>query len=179
MKKCVFLDRDGTINVEKNYLHKAEDFEWEYKAKEAIKAIKDKGYIVIVVTNQSGIARGYYDEKAVEKLHEYMNEELKKIDSKIDAFYYCPHHPKGIGDYGKECDCRKPELGMFNKAHRDFKIDFKNSYMVGDKQSDLLAAKRLKMKPVLVETGHGLSEKDKIEFDVDVYKNLYEFVENL
>lgn len=179
MKKCVFLDRDGTINVEKDYLHKIEDFEWEYRAKEAIKIIKNKGYIVIVVTNQSGVARGYYDEEAVKKLHKYMNEELKVCQSEIDAFYYCPHHKDGVGKYKKNCDCRKPELGMFEEAFKEFDIDLGKSYIVGDKRSDLIAGQRLKMSSVLVETGHGLIEKEKLDFKVRIYKNLYDFAKDL
>ena len=179
MKKCIFLDRDGTINVEKDYLHKVKDFEWEEKAKEAIKILKEKGFMVVVVTNQSGVGRGYYGEKDVEKLHEYMDEELDKIGTAVDGYYFCPHHPKGVGEYKKKCNCRKPNTGMFEQAKIDFDIDFEQSYMVGDKRSDLSAANRLQIKAILVETGYGEKEKNNIDFDFKIYKNLFEFAESL
>ncbi|MEG0729906.1 MAG: HAD family hydrolase [Cetobacterium sp.] len=113
MKKTIFLDRDGTINVEKNYLHKIEDFEFENRAIEALKILSDLGYQLIVVTNQSGIARGYYGEEDLEKLNNYMMEELKKNGVEITACYFCPHHlEKGVGRYKVECECRKPNPGM-------------------------------------------------------------------
>ncbi|MBQ7477711.1 MAG: HAD-IIIA family hydrolase, partial [Selenomonadaceae bacterium] len=94
-KKAVFFDRDGTLNVDTDYLYKIEEFRWEEDAVEAIRYCNDKGWLVIVVTNQSGVARGYYTEADVERLHAWMNEDLQKHGAHIDAFYYCPHHPKG------------------------------------------------------------------------------------
>ena len=109
-KKTVFLDRDGTINVEKNYLYRPEEFEFIPKAPEAIAMLNQAGYQVIVISNQAGVARGYYTENDVETLHNYVNEQLKKWNAHIDAFYYCPHHPDaGIGKYKVKCHCRKPE----------------------------------------------------------------------
>lgn len=141
MNKAVFLDRDGTINVDKNYVHKIEDFEFIHGVKEAIKAMNDKGYLVIVVTNQAGIARGYYTEEDMIILHNHINDELKKSGAHIDAFYHCPHHPEhGIGKYRKECDCRKPNSGMFEKAIEDYNIDIAQSFMIGDKTWDVEAA---------------------------------------
>ena len=163
MNKVVFLDRDGTINVEVDYLHKKEDFKFEENADKAIKIINDLGYKVIVVTNQSGIARGYYTENDLKTLHVYLDEELNKIGAKVDAYYYCPHHPNAkLDEYKIDCECRKPEIGMFMEAAKDFSIDFSKSIIVG-------------MKTVLVETGHGTEEKDRIYFKTDIYKNLYEF----
>lgn len=180
MKKCIFLDRDGNINVEKEYLHKIEDFEFEIGAKEAIKIFKELGYLVVVVTNQSGIARGYYGEDDVENLHSYINNELGKIGAEVDAFYYCPHHPtKGIGEYLKDCACRKPELGMFELARKSLDIDYRDSIIVGDKMSDVEAGLRLGMRPVLVRTGHGLEEEKKGYFDFETYDSLYQFAEKL
>lgn len=179
-KKCIFLDRDGNINVEKDYLHKAEDFEFEYKADQAIKILTDKGYLLIVVTNQSGVARGYYKESDVIKLHKYVDTKIEELGGKIAAYYYCPHHPeKGVGKYKVECDCRKPQIGMFLKADKEFDIDFENSFIVGDKVSDLEVAVRLGMQPVLVKTGHGLDEVDKIYFHAKIYNNLYEFAQSI
>lgn len=175
MNKCVFLDRDGTINVEKNYLYKIKEFEWEYKAKEAIALIKEKGYKVIVVTNQSGIARGYYTEKDVIRLHQYLKEELEKVGTSVDDFYFCPHHPEGIGLYGIECDCRKPSTKMFEDAQKIYDIDFSKSYVVGDKKSDVDCAIKLGMVPILVMTGHGKCERKKIHNNISVFDNLYQF----
>ena len=123
-KKTVFLDRDGTINVEKNYLYRLEDFEFIPKAPEAIAMLNKCGYQVIVVSNQAGVARGYYTEDDVKKLHKYINLRLKEYNAHIDAFYYCPHHPdKGFEGEIKElkidCDCRKPKIGMLEKAKKD------------------------------------------------------------
>lgn len=180
MKKCVFLDRDGNINVEKDYLHKVEEFEFIDGAREAIKLFNDLGYLVVVVTNQSGVARGYYDESSVKTLHDYLQKEVEKIGGHIDGFYYCPHHPeKGIGEYKLDCSCRKPEPGMFLKAQKDLDIDFLSSIMVGDKISDIKAGENLGMRSILVRTGHGLEEEKKIKNSCEIYETLYEFAKEL
>ncbi|MBO6304769.1 MAG: HAD family hydrolase [Selenomonadaceae bacterium] len=140
MNKAVFLDRDGTINEDMAYLYKPEDFRWIAGAKEAIKYARDKGYLVIIVTNQSGVARGYFTEDDVKALHNFINDELQKINTKIDAFYYCPHHPKSnIPKYKAECNCRKPKSGMILQAAKDFDIDLSASFIFGDKERDILA----------------------------------------
>lgn len=176
MEKCIFLDRDGNINVEVDYLHKPEDFRFEKNADKAIKIFNDMGYKVIVITNQSGVARGYYTEEDVVKLHEYMDGLLKDIGAKVDAYYYCPHHPeKGIGKYKTDCKCRKPELGMFLQAKEEFDVDFENSMIVGDKLSDVEAGLRLGMKSILVRTGHGKKEEQKVYFNCFIYDSLYDF----
>ncbi|UUV19373.1 D-glycero-beta-D-manno-heptose 1,7-bisphosphate 7-phosphatase [Fusobacteria bacterium ZRK30] len=180
MKKCVFLDRDGNINVEKDYLHKVEEFEFIDGAREAIKIFNDLGYLVVVVTNQSGVARGYYDENSVKTLHDYLQKEVEKIGGHIDGFYYCPHHPeKGIGEYKLNCNCRKPEPGMFLEAQKDLNIDFSSSIMVGDKVSDIKAGENLGMRSILVRTGHGLEEEKKVKNSCEVHENLYEFAKEL
>ncbi len=154
--RAVFLDRDGTINVEKEYLYKVEDFEFIPGAPEAIKSLKDAGFLVIVVSNQSGIGRGYFDEQAVEVLHRHIQEELSGHGTSIDAFYFCPHHPeKGGGDYKIVCDCRKGGPGMLLQAADEYNIDLGNSYMVGDKLADIEAGQRAGCTPVLVLTGYG------------------------
>lgn len=176
MKKCIFLDRDGNVNVEKEYLHKIEDFEFIEGAKEAIKTFNDLGYLVVVVTNQSGVARGYYDEESVRKLHGYLESEVKKIGGYIDGFYYCPHHPeKGIGNYKLDCSCRKPNPGMFLSAKSDLDIDFSKSIMVGDKISDVKAGLNLGMRSILVRTGHGMAEEKKLDFNCEIFDSLEEF----
>ncbi len=176
MKKCVFLDRDGNINVEKDYLYRIEDFEFEPGALEAIKIFKDLGYLVVVVTNQSGIARGYYSEKDLETLHGYLEEKSLESGGCIDGFYYCPHHPeKGMGEYKKECDCRKPGPGMFLEAKKDLNVDFEKSLVIGDKMSDVKAGKDLGMRGILVRTGHGKKEERKAVEGTEVYDSLYDF----
>lgn len=140
-RPAAFLDRDGVLNVDKGYVHRPEDFIWIEGAKEAVKYLNDCGYLVIVVTNQAGVARGYYKEEVVNNLHVWMNEELAKIGAHIDAFYYCPHHPKaGNNHYTMKCDCRKPAPGMLLRAIQDWHIDRVNSFMLGDKEKDLITA---------------------------------------
>ena len=142
-KPAVFFDRDGTLNVDKDYLHKIEDFEWMPEAIEAIKYVREQGYLAIVITNQSGVARGYYPEADILAIHEHMNAELKKHGTCLDGLYYCPHHPDGaVPEYRRECDCRKPKPGLIEQARRDFPIDLGLSYMVGDSQRDLECARR-------------------------------------
>lgn len=155
-RKTVFLDRDGTINVEKNYLYRPEDFEFIDKAPEAIAMLKENGYQVIVITNQAGVARGYYTEEDVRRLHEFINKELEKWNTKIDAFYYCPHHPTaGIGKYLSDCECRKPKTGMLQRASQDFQVDIEKSWMVGDNRGDIEAGNAFGLKTILVRTGYG------------------------
>ncbi len=155
-RKAVFLDRDGTINVEKDYLHKIEDFEFIPGAPETIKRLKDAGFLVIVVSNQSGIGRGYFDSQAVETLHEHIQAKLAEYGTSIDAFYYCPHHPQeGIGAYRVACDCRKGEPGMLLQAAREHDIDLQKSFMIGDKPADIEAGQRAGCQSMLVLTGYG------------------------
>ncbi|HLO27052.1 MAG TPA: D-glycero-beta-D-manno-heptose 1,7-bisphosphate 7-phosphatase [Geobacteraceae bacterium] len=158
-RRAVFLDRDGTINVEKDYLHRTEEFEFIPGAPEAIRLLKDAGFLVIVVTNQSGIGRGYYDEAAVHRLHRFMDDELARHGTAVDAYYICPHHPlHGIDEYRKECGCRKPLPGMLFEASEDFSIDLAASYIVGDKMADVAAGLAAGCRPLLVMTGYGEKE---------------------
>lgn len=128
---------------------------------EAVRLLNEAGYKVIVITNQAGVARGYYTEADVKILHDYMNEVLERDGAHVDAFYYCPHHPEhGIGLYKKKCHCRKPETGMFEMAERDLPegIDKVHSYMIGDKRIDAQAGKNFGVTGVLVGTGYGAKE---------------------
>ncbi|WP_321778888.1 D-glycero-beta-D-manno-heptose 1,7-bisphosphate 7-phosphatase [Sulfurimonas sp.] len=135
MNKALFLDRDGVINIEKDYLYKIEDFEFICGIFELCKYYQNLGYIIIVVTNQSGIAREYYDKNDFNRLTSWMIDEFLKKDIKIKKVYYCPHHPNISGT----CDCRKPKSGMLIEAKNDFDIDLKNSILIGDKERDIEA----------------------------------------
>ncbi len=162
--KVVFLDRDGTINEEVHYLHKPEDLRLLPGVPEAIRMLKKAGFTLIVVTNQAGVARGYYTCRDVEKLHGYLNEQLKKEGGAIDAFYYCPHHPvHGIGEYKVVCRCRKPDIGMFEAAEKDFTVDKAHSYMIGDKELDVQAGRNYGVGSILVGTGYGAELKREAE----------------
>ena len=163
-KPAVFLDRDGTINVEKHYLHKVEDFEFIPGALQAIKTLKNAGYSVVVVTNQSGIARGYFSFDDVTRLHEHIQKELAVAGTAIDAFYLCPHHPeKGLGKFRKECDCRKGKPGLLFQASADLDIDLPRSFMVGDKLADIEAGENAGCQPILVLTGYGRESRLRID----------------
>lgn len=180
-RKTVFLDRDGTINVEKNYLYRPEEFEFIPKVPEAIVRLNNAGYQVIVVSNQAGVARGYYSEDDVIKLHQYVNEQLSKYKAHIDGFYYCPHHPDaGIGKYKMKCHCRKPETGLFEKACEDFDVNIEDSWMIGDNIGDIKAGNNFHLKTILVRTGYG-SQLEKEGFHLFQYiaDDLYDAVNNI
>lgn len=163
MAKAVFLDRDGTINVERDYLFRCEDFEFISGVPQAIKKLNDAGFLVIVVTNQSGVARGYYSELDVKRLHDFVEQQLAQHGARVDGFYYCPHHPeKGVHPYRSDCRCRKGEPGMLLDAAHDFNIDLSQSYIVGDKLADVEAGLAVDSTPILVLTGHGEKEQKKI-----------------
>ena len=153
-RAAVFFDRDGTLNVDKEYLYRIEDFEWMEDAPQAIRWANQKGFLVIVVTNQSGVARGYFTEDDVLRLHEWMNEDLARAGAHIDAFYYCPHLPNGrVEAYAKECSCRKPKPGLIERACVDFDIDREASIMIGDKPRDVECAEAAGVRGVLYEGG--------------------------
>lgn len=139
---AIFFDRDGVLNKDFGYVYKSEDFKWIPGAMETIKHLKDMGYAIFVITNQSGVARGYFTEEDIKDLHEWINEELfEKYQVKIDGFYYCPHHPTvGQSPYQTKCECRKPKPGLIIRALKDFHIDKSKSYFIGDKDTDIEAA---------------------------------------
>lgn len=165
---AVFLDRDGTVNVEKNYLHKITDWQLVAGAENAIKQLKDVGYLVVVVSNQAGIARGMYGADDVNLLHEFVNSELAKIGTKIDAFYFCPHHP----EIAIPCDCRKPSPKMIIEAAEALNIDLTKSWMVGDKKIDIEAGIAAGVLPILVRTGYGREEEKTLSSSIIVVDNL-------
>lgn len=172
---AVFLDRDGTINVEKNYLHSMQDWEWIPGAQDAIKLLRDAGYLVVVVSNQAGIARGYYTSEDVVALHLYVQKELLELGAGVDAYYWCPHHP----DFGSGCNCRKPAPGMLLQAAQDLNIDLAASWMVGDKAIDMQAGLAAGVSSLLVQTGYGAKEMHQLASDVPVFATLVEAVSHV
>lgn len=152
----MFIDRDGTLNVEKDYLYKISDFEFVPGAPEAVRLLNEHGFKVIVISNQSGIARGFYTPNDVHILHDHIQRELRKEKAHIDAFFYCPHHPEGaIEEFRKDCECRKPKPGMVLKAVEKFKLALEDCFVVGDHLSDVKLKAELPIKAILVRTGHG------------------------
>ena len=172
MKRAVFLDRDGTINVEKDYLYRIADFEFIAGVPEAIKILNRAGIMVIVVTNQSGVARGYYTEDDVEILHRHIASELERTGAYIDAWLFCPHHPSGRDSYALPCNCRKPLPGMLKEASRRYNIDLHNSAMIGDKRADIEAGLAAGCRTILVRTGYGREEEPHVSHQAIVFDDL-------
>lgn len=159
MKKAIFLDRDGTINVEKHYLHRIEDFEFLSGVIEGLRLLQKNNYLLIIITNQSGIGRGYYSEKDFHKLNNWMLETLNEQHIKIAKVYYCPHLPDAkVNKYRMDCECRKPKLGMYNQAVKDFDIDLSQSFVIGDKIRDCAICESSDCKGILI----GENEKSNI-----------------
>lgn len=153
---AVFLDRDGTINEEVNYLSRMEQLRLYPQTAEAIRLINAAGMKAVVATNQSGIARGYFTEEFVRSVHDRINELLRDGGARIDGFYVCPHHPVyGNGIYKLDCECRKPKPGLLLQAAAELDIDLARSYMVGDMLKDIEAGKNAGARGVLVRTGYG------------------------
>ena len=156
LRTAVFLDRDGTINEEVPYLNRMEKLRLIPGAAEAIRRINESGMMAVVVTNQSGVARGLFDEAFVKKTNAYLQDILRAEGALIDAFYFCPHHPtEGKGIYLQTCRCRKPAPGMLLRAAEELGIDLNHSYMVGDMLQDIEAGMRAGTRGVLVRTGNG------------------------
>ncbi|GLP96558.1 D-glycero-beta-D-manno-heptose 1,7-bisphosphate 7-phosphatase [Paraferrimonas sedimenticola] len=165
MKKAIFLDRDGVINKDLGYVARVDDFHFIEGVFEACRQLKDMGYLLVLVTNQSGIARGYYSEVDFHTLTEWMDWNFVDKGVEFDGIYFCPHHPtKGKGDYLQDCDCRKPKPGMFNSAQEFLKIDMSQSVVLGDKLSDLQAGEAAGVAiRVLALSGQELSEAEKAQ----------------
>lgn len=182
MNRAIFLDRDGVINEEKEFVYKKEDVNILRGVLEALEILKNKGYILICITNQAAIARGFTNEKEVEELHEFMNQKLK---GNITEFYFCPHHPEmhdDVPDFAKKyrikCDCRKPSPGLLLRAAKKYNINLNESWMIGDMITDIVAGKSVGCKTIMVE-----SPKNKqiistpIKFDLNIKPDIY--VKNL
>jgi len=149
-KPIAFFDRDGVLNIDKGYVYKPKDFEWIDGSIKTIKYLNDKDYLVIVITNQAGIGRGYYEESDVNKLHKFMNLELLQYNALINDFFYSPYHPDGINQNFKPLAyLRKPEIGMLELACKKWGIDKSKSFMVGDMPHDIECAKKFGIKSFL------------------------------
>lgn len=160
-KPAVFIDRDGVINVDHGYVHKRDDFEYIDGVFEATKKLKEMGYLLVLVTNQSGIARGMFTEDQFEILTEWMDWNFADNGVDFDGIYYCPHHPEAtVEKYKEACDCRKPNPGMLVSAQRFLDIDMENSIMIGDKKEDMMAAQAAGVGTcILVRTGKPVTEE--------------------
>lgn len=177
LQKCVFLDRDGTINIWKGLLNDPNLLELEAEAADAIRKINESGYLVIVITNQPVIARGLCTIEELDEIHKRLETLLGKQGAYLDTLYYCPHHPdKGYPEERKEykikCDCRKPEIGMIKRAEKEFHIDLEKSWMIGDTTVDIQVGKNAGLKTILLQTGEGGKDHKYQVIPDQVCKNL-------
>jgi D-glycero-D-manno-heptose 1,7-bisphosphate phosphatase len=172
--RAVFLDRDGTINEEVGYVNHIERFFLLPRVGEAIRVLNQGGWKTVVITNQSGVARGYFPESLIQQVHGKMEDLLKKEGAHLDGIYYCPHHPDiGVPPYRQRCRCRKPAPGLLEEAVKALDIDPFRSYMVGDRGADIEFAHRVGAKAVLVLTGYG---KGEWEYFGDQWKSKPDYV---
>ncbi len=159
MRAGVLLDRDGTINEQMGYINHIERFIMLPGAAQAIKRLNDKSVPVAVVTNQSGLARGYFPAELLAQVHGKMNNALAEVSAHVDGIFICPHHPEAKEEqYRVDCQCRKPKTGLFDQASKELGLDLHKSYLVGDRWSDLKAAVKCGATPVLVLTGYGAGD---------------------
>ncbi len=182
MNKAFFLDRDGTLNVDYDYVHRPDEWQWCDGAIEALRWMKERGYKIIVITNQSGIARKYFTKKQVDHLHKWVDERLLEMGLSIDAWYISPYHPKfHDGQEPELLRYRKPDTGLFEKAQKEFEIDYSKSFMAGDKVSDLKPAVKLGIKPFFIRSRHELEQdKNWIEaHSIETYDSLWDAVQTI
>jgi D-glycero-D-manno-heptose 1,7-bisphosphate phosphatase len=175
LKPALFLDRDGVINVNYGYVHQKKDFVFIDGIFDLVHEANKLGYLVVVITNQAGIGRGFYSENDFLELTEWMKQEFMIRNAKIDAVYYCPHHPiEGIGKYKKDCGCRKPKPGMFLRAINELSLDTHNSIMIGDNESDLLSSQSAGVNYNLLYTKINKNR----DFEIDSLNNASLFLKN-
>jgi D-glycero-D-manno-heptose 1,7-bisphosphate phosphatase len=167
-RRAVFLDRDGTVIEEGHFIASPEQVRLLPGASSAIRALREAGYAVVVVTNQSGIARGLFTEEEYDGVEARVNELLARDGAMIEATYHCPHHP----DFSGPCDCRKPELALYRAAERDLHLDLAASWLVGDRPADVEAASRLGARAILVRTGYGTEHERAVAADILVADDL-------
>ncbi len=178
--KAILLDRDGVIIHDVHYLSQLDQIIFYEDVANGLTRLKNAGYLLIVVTNQSGVARGYFDEEFVKETHQAINQALSKKGVSIDAFYYCPHHVDGKTPYNDKCFCRKPQTGMILSAKNEYNIDIENSIMIGDKISDVELAINANMEGILLETGQGMQHCKKVAEcypQITIKKNFSEAVD--
>ncbi len=159
MQKAIFLDRDGTINEEMGYINHISRFKIFPFTFEAIKLLKECGYKIIVITNQAGLARGYFSEELLRAVHKTLMDEARIAGAEIDKIYYCPHLPGApVKKYDRDCNCRKPKTGMLEKARDELDIDLSRSLMIGDRYKDMEFGRKMGLKTVMVLSGYGRGE---------------------
>ncbi|MGO8990584.1 MAG: D-glycero-beta-D-manno-heptose 1,7-bisphosphate 7-phosphatase [bacterium] len=157
--RAVFLDRDGTINEEMGYVNHVERFHLLPRVGQAIRLLNERGWKAVVITNQSGVARGYFQESLIHEIHQRMQDLLKKEGAHLDGIYYCPHHPDvGVFPYRQKCRCRKPATGLIEDAVKELDLDPSASYVVGDRGMDIEFGRQVGAKAILVLTGYGKGE---------------------
>jgi D-glycero-D-manno-heptose 1,7-bisphosphate phosphatase len=162
-KPAVFIDRDGTINEQMGYINHISRFMLLPGTAEGIRLLNDHGYLVIIVSNQSGVARGYFPMDLVNEVHDHMRVLLERDNARVDGIFFCPHYPKGkLPEYNRVCECRKPKTGLIKMACRDFDIDMANSYVIGDRCTDIELARNAGLKGILVKTGYGLGDLEYV-----------------
>ncbi len=180
--RAVFLDRDGVITQEPpHYAHELSQLELIPKSADAIRLLNENGFVVVIVSNQAGIARGYYQEEDAILFNQALKERLAQNGACIDAIYYCPHHPEAtVERYRVDCNCRKPKPGMLIKAGKELNVDLRQSFIVGDKLSDIETGERVGCKTILVKTGYGAEELKHSHVDCNyIADNLYDAVEHV
>ena len=173
MEKAVFLDRDGTVNVDVDYLHEIDKLVFVDGTFEALALLRAHGYRLIVISNQSGIGRGYFAAQDVERLHRHMNGILREHGAQIDAFYYCPHVEQD------QCACRKPQTGLIDRAAAEWNTDLSRSYMVGDKEDDVMTGCNAGCSFGLVLSGHPVSAELQEKYRDRLYRNLWDFAQHI
>ncbi|MGB9004467.1 MAG: HAD family hydrolase [Candidatus Aminicenantales bacterium] len=162
-KRAVFLDRDGTLNEDVGYPGLYSQVHIYPFSFEAVRKINAAGLLAVVITNQSGVGRGYFTEAALRKLHRQMSQEFTGRQARLDAIYYCPHYAEsGLHEYRLDCTCRKPFPGLALRAARELDIDLHRSYMIGDKVEDILFGRNIGARPILVLTGFGRQSQERL-----------------
>jgi len=158
-RPAIFLDRDGTLSREVGYINHVSRFRLFPYAVDAVRLINHSGFLAVVVTNQAGVARGYFPESLIEEIHASLRETLAAGGARLEGIYYCPHHPSaGRPPYRRECDCRKPRPGLVRRAEAELGIDLERSWIVGDRPADLELAWAVGARGAMVKTGYGLGE---------------------
>lgn len=180
LQKAIFIDRDGTLIEEVGYLKMLEDLRFTPRATEALRIFHSLGFLNIVLTNQSAVARGILSPKELNKIHHKLKELAQQEDARIDDIFYCPHLPEGrMPPYNVDCECRKPKPGMILRSQEKHKLDLLQCILVGDKTSDLEMARNAGVRPVLVLTGYGKETQTACPIPAETHMNLFEFAQKL